>query len=122
MATRSIIKFTDGENTIAVYKHWDGYPDVTVPTIQEFVKWNGMRNGDLEYTVANFCFWYKHEGEEGSYHTGIGVLPSVDADRGQEYEYVVDLNNQTIKENFGTDGKTWNFTEYQPEEIELEAQ
>lgn len=121
MATRSIIKFTDGDDMIGVYKHWDGYPDVTVPMIQEFVKWNGMRNGDLEYTVANFCFWYKHEGEERDYHTGIGVLSNANADRGQEYEYIVDLVNQSINE-VQTTGKTWNFTEYEPEEVELEAQ
>jgi hypothetical protein len=121
MATRSIIKFTDGSDVIGVYKHWDGYPDVTVPMIQEFVEWNGMRNGDLEYTVANFCFWYKHEGEERDYHTGIGVLANADGDRGQEYEYIVDLNDQSITATLGTN-KVWNFTEYVPEGVELEAQ
>jgi hypothetical protein len=109
MSTRSIIKFTDGEDTIAVYKHWDGYPESTVPLLQEFCKWNGGRNGDLEYTVANFCFWYKHEGEERNYHTGIGVLTQIDANRGQEYEYVVDFVKGTIEENYGTKGEVWDF-------------
>ena len=49
------------------------------------------------------------------------MLSNANADRGQEYEYVVDLVNQSINE-VQTTGKTWNFTEYEPEEVELEAQ
>lgn len=26
MATRAVYTFTDSENTVSIYKHWDGYP------------------------------------------------------------------------------------------------
>lgn len=118
MSTRSIIKFTDGEDTIAVYKHWDGYPESTVPLIQEFCKWNGGRNGDLSYTIANFCYWFKSnrdnpslDGDDDNHHTGLGVLTSGDEEPhiGEEFIYTVDFVKGTIVENFGTKGEEWDF-------------
>jgi len=100
MGTRSIITFKSEEGTVQVYKHWDGYPDTTVPELQEFLKWNGHRNDDLSYTMANYCYWHKDksfkeqvkaykdrkgseadmkyflEGHDTCQHTGLGVLPN----------------------------------------------
>ena len=119
MATRSIIQFTNDGDTIAVYKHWDGYPESTVPLIQEFCKWNGGRNGDLSYTVANFCYWFKSnrdnpslDGDNDNHHTGLGVLSTGDVNPniGEEFVYTVDLGkSQSIKENFGTKGEVGDF-------------
>lgn len=118
MSTRSIIQFTNDGDTIAVYKHWDGYPESTVPLLQEFCKWNGGRNGDLSYTVANFCYWFKSnrdskglDGDDDNHHTGLGVLTTGDekANIGEEYVYVVDFVKGTIEENFGTKGEVWDF-------------
>ena len=128
MSTRSIIKFCyDDTDHISVYKHWDGYPESTVPLIQEFLKWNGSRNGDLSYTVANFCYWFKSnrdnpslDGDDDNHHTGLGILSSGDVNPnvGEEFVYTVDLGkSQSIKENFGTKGMEWNFHDYE-EEIE----
>ena len=99
MGTRSIITFKSEEGIVQVYKHWDGYPDTTVPELQEFLKWNGHRNDDLTYTMANYCYWYKDksfqqqvdsykdrkgsvgdmknflEGHDTCQHTGLGILP-----------------------------------------------
>ena len=104
MSTRSIITFKSEEGIVQVYKHWDGYPDTTVPELQEFLKWNGHRNDDLTYTMANYCYWFKTktfaeqkesmaerqkvDGKKDSFyedfmkshntsaHTGLGVLPN----------------------------------------------
>ena len=104
MSTRSIITFKSKEGIVQVYKHWDGYPDTTVPELQEFLKWNGNRSDDLTYTMANYCYWYKTKtfreqmesmaerqkvdgkkdsfyedflkSENTSAHTGLGILPN----------------------------------------------
>ena len=100
MGTRSIITFKSEEGIVQVYKHWDGYPDTTVPELQEFLKWNGHRNDDLSYTMANYCYWHKDksfkeqveaykdrkgseadmkyflEGHDTCQHTGLGILPN----------------------------------------------
>jgi len=72
MSTRSIITFKSEDGILQVYKHWDGYPETTVPELQKFLKWNGHthvhygvyspidRNDDLSYTMANYCYWYKN--------------------------------------------------------------
>ena len=103
MSTRSIITFKLGDEILQVYKHWDGYPETTVPELQKFLKWNGHRNDDLSYTMANFCYWFKTktfeeqkvameerqmvDGKKDSFyedfmksqntsaHTGLGILP-----------------------------------------------
>jgi hypothetical protein len=100
MGTRSIITFKSEDGILQVYKHWDGYPDTTVPELQEFLKWNGHRNDDLSYTMANYCYWHKDksfksqveaykdrkgseadmkyflEGHDTCQHTGLGILPN----------------------------------------------
>jgi len=42
-----------------VYRHWDGYLSGVLPDLAEFFKWNGSRNSDLSYAVANFVTWSK---------------------------------------------------------------
>jgi hypothetical protein len=104
MSTRSMIKFQCDDESVSVYKHWDGYPEVTIKELQTFLKWNGARNDDLPYTVANFCYWYKKGHEE---HTGLGVISNPDQDWGQEYMYTVHLKNNRITEK-NSSGE-WNF-------------
>ena len=135
MSTRSIITFKSEEGIVQVYKHWDGYPDTTVPELQEFLKWNGHRNDDLSYTMANYCYWFKtktfeeqtkaYKDEQGmqdfltshntSAHTGLGILPNKVMDFKQasdeynaEYFYVVDLEQERIDEMVTE--TMWDFT------------
>ena len=62
MSTRSHIQFKMQGRKFQVYKQSDGYPSYTIPQIQRFIKWNGSRIDDLEYTIANFFAWAKIEG------------------------------------------------------------
>jgi len=63
MGTRSIIQFSQGYDKIQVYRHWDGYLSGVIPELEEFLKWNGIRNDDLSYMVANFVTWSKIKGQ-----------------------------------------------------------
>jgi hypothetical protein len=137
MGTRSIITFKSEEGILQVYKHWDGYPDTTVPELQEFLKWNGHRNNDVSYTMANYVYWHKNmtfEEQKKQYkdrddkdllewiksgnscaHTGLGILPNkvmnfrqASEEHNAEYFYVVDLDQKTIDEEVTE--KIWSFT------------
>lgn len=59
MGTRTIIEFIEDSSKIQVYKHWDGYPSSTLADLGKFLAWNGFRNEDLSYTVANFVSYQK---------------------------------------------------------------
>tara|TARA_Y100001949_G_scaffold123838_1_gene105603 strand:+ start:408 stop:857 length:450 start_codon:yes stop_codon:yes gene_type:complete len=138
MGTRSIITFKSEEGILQVYKHWDGYTEHTIPELQKFLKWNGHRNDDLSYTMANYCYWHKMtnfndqievygDGKTNKevndfiksgntcQHTGLGILPNkvMNAKQGAkeynaEFFYVVDLDQKTIDEEWTE--KTWSFT------------
>jgi len=142
MSTRSIITFKSEDGILQVYKHWDGYPETTVPELQKFLKWNGHRNDDLSYTMANYCYWYKnrhfkdqmdtrkfqHTDEEienfvksgnTSEHTGLGILPNkvmnykqASEEYNAEYFYIVDLVENRIYEEVIS--QYWDFTHKTP--------
>jgi len=138
MGTRSIITFKSEEGILQVYKHWDGYPDTTVPELQKFLKWNGHRNDDLSYTMANYVHWHKmtnfndqiemyRDGKtdkevndfiksgNSCQHTGLGILPNkvmnfkqASEEYNAEYFYIVDLEHKTIDEEVTE--TIWSFT------------
>jgi len=59
LSTSCLVRFTQGKKSIDVYQHSDGYPSWTIPTLEKFLKWNGIRNDDLSYAVANFVTFGK---------------------------------------------------------------
>jgi len=61
LSTRTIIRFKQGKEFVDVYQHGDGYPSWTIPELERFLKWNGIRNDDLSYAVANFVTFGKLE-------------------------------------------------------------
>ena len=73
MSTRCQIEFSSiWENekkekkteSILIYRHSDGYPEGVIPDLKNFLKWNGNRITDIEYTAANFIYWSKRNTEE----------------------------------------------------------
>ena len=65
-------KMKKDEESVLLYRHSDGYPEGVVPDLKEFLKWNGGRNSDLEFTTANFIYWSKRHFEENYYHEKYG--------------------------------------------------
>jgi len=61
LSTRTIIRFKQGKEFVDVYQHSDGYPSSTIPELERFLKWNGTRNDDISYSVANFVTFGKLE-------------------------------------------------------------
>lgn len=52
MATRATI-YVDGIDTVKVYKHWDGYPEATLPWLEAFNKeFTKVRGDDPNYKFA----------------------------------------------------------------------
>lgn len=53
MATRATI-YVDGIDTVKVYKHWDGYPEATLPWLEDFNKsfTEGRGFDDPQYKFA----------------------------------------------------------------------
>ena len=138
MGTRSIITFKSEEGILQVYKQWDGYTETTIPELQKFLKWNGHRNDDLSYTMANYVHWHKmtnfndqiemyRDGKtdkevndfiksgNSCQHTGLGILPNkvmnfkqASEEYNAEYFYIVDLEHKTIDEEVTE--TIWSFT------------
>lgn len=66
---RTIYHFKDGSSQTerrTIYRHSDGYPSSMVPDMLAFIKWNGGRTSDVEYTAANWIYWNKKQMEEYS--------------------------------------------------------
>ena len=100
MSTRSIITFKSEEGIVQVYKHWDGYPDTTVPELQEFLKWNGHRSDDLSYTMANFCYWYKNKHFEDQ-KVAMAERQMVDGKKDSFYENFMKSHNTCAHTGLG---------------------
>ena len=118
----SIIVFKNKYHENHIYIHYDGHPSHRLVEIQEFLKWNESRNGDVSYSAANFMFWYKMESlrrnnefykndksrtittiddiltprkNGNDLHKGIGVAHSNWIY--YQYKYVVDFTAKTIR-------------------------
>jgi len=92
MATRSVIKVEDF-TSVQLYKHWDGYPEATLPWLEEFNKQFAENRGkDPSYKFAQLIrssvFMKDEFGLDESTETGWGVVGYND-DMGQEYEYTL---------------------------------
>lgn len=69
MSTRTQIEFitvyaNETPDKRTVYRHCDGYPSAMIPDLLHFIRWNGGRNHDAEYTAANWIYWNKRNNEE----------------------------------------------------------
>lgn len=74
MSTNAIIKI-EGIDLVEVYKHWDGYPEETLPWLEEFNKeFTKERGDDPEYKFAQLLRSSVSLG--GNLFTGWGVVKS----------------------------------------------
>lgn len=98
MATRATI-IVEGFTIAKLYKHWDGYPDSTLPWLKKFNEdFTKERGFDPSYKFAQLIRSSVRDAEEfgldSSEYTGWGVVP-VDADMDQDFEYRL-LNNGEV--------------------------
>lgn len=101
MATRSTIK-VEGINYAKVYKHWDGYPEATLPWLEQFNKeFTAQRGNNPDYKFAQLLRSSARDAEQfkldNSLHTGWGVV-EYDADMGEEYEYTLKTDGEVTYE------------------------
>lgn len=90
MATIASIA-VEGFNEVKVYKHWDGYPEATLPWLEKFNRdFAEKRGNDPSYKFAQLLRSSVRDAEEfkldTSLHTGWGVVQR-SADCGEEYRY-----------------------------------
>jgi len=90
MATRATI-YVEGIDTVKVYKHWDGYPEATLPWLEDFNKsFTEERGHDPDYKFAQLLRSSmrdaKKYGLDDSHHTGWGVV-HINGDCNEEHEY-----------------------------------
>jgi hypothetical protein len=55
LSTRANIIVTDGEEELIFYRHCDGYPDGTLPSLTKFV--GVVRDGILRDNISQACGW-----------------------------------------------------------------
>lgn len=91
MATRAVI-IVPGMS-VKLYKHWDGYPERTLPWLEKFNKeFTQARGVDPNYKFAQLIRSSVRMAEEFdldiSHHTGWGVMP-INENCGEEYIYTL---------------------------------
>lgn len=102
MGTKAIIKI-EGNTFCQVYKHWDGYPESTLPFLEKFNKdFSENRGDDAEYKTAQLLRATKRlENEfnlDSSNYTGWGVM-EYGIDCGEEFQYTLKEDGTvTVKE------------------------
>ncbi len=55
MSTRAGIIIKDGYNEVHFYRHSDGYPEVTLPKLEKFLKW--VKDGKIRNNVQQASGW-----------------------------------------------------------------
>lgn len=107
MSTRANIVLKDGEDKLWFYRHSDGYPEGTMPTLNKFL--NLINEGKILNTLCQAAGWliiigaeeYKtkptdqleshgHDWKVGAYEPTTGQHGDID------YLYTIDLNEKTI--------------------------
>ena len=100
MSTNAIIK-VEGVQYAMVYKHWDGYPDATLPWLQDFnTRFFTKRGDDPEYKFAQLLRDSAMSAEQydldPSTETGWGVFSYGEPPVGAEYEYILKRDGSVV--------------------------
>lgn len=126
MSTRSVIS-VDKETKLGIYKHSDGYPSSTVPSILTYITVFGFvafKKEIQRIAEKGGCssFYYVHVIKEDDYKHGFEVMLrteqlstdtfeagfNMENVKGQEYGYLVS-NNEIIIYHYGNLEKTIKF-------------
>ena len=104
MGTRSVIT-VEGIEFVKLYKHWDGYPESTLPWLESFNKdFSENRGDDPEYKIAQLVRSSARDAEkfglDDSLYTGWGLIPYNVYNNDIEYIYHLKTDGTvTVTEN-----------------------
>ena len=98
MGTRATITVRNNPAKVKLYKHYDGYPDGTLPWLKKFNEQFSTRRGDnpaykFAQLIRSSATMAAEFGLGDCPETGWGVVPE-DSSCGAEYEYVLEPNGE----------------------------
>lgn len=105
MATRANIILKDGKEKLIFYKHWDGYPEGTLPLLNEFldnVKSGVYRDNIMQCAGHLILLGRKNMLSElnpiqTGYNWKVGdIEPTTRIHEDIDYKYTIDLVKKTI--------------------------
>lgn len=104
MSTRANVLIKDEHDELWFYRHSDGYPEGTLPTLESFLKM--LKDGEIRDNVGQAAGWLIVIGhaEYEQYRDGasgsdwkVGAYEPTTGQHGDiEYLYTIDLNAKTI--------------------------
>lgn len=124
MSTRANIVLTDGTDELIFYRHSDGYPEGTLPTLKQFL--DLVEEGIIRDNVGQAAGWLiligareygvkldRSEIDPPSLGAGmqwkVGAYePTTELHGDIEFLYVVDLEKRTIRHHKVAYDSTWN--------------
>lgn len=108
MSTRANIKITDGKDELIFYRHSDGYPEGTLPTLRQFLEL--VKHGHIRDNTMQAAGWlviighteYKKGELPNTEDRGMGwkvgaYEPTTEIHPDIEYLYTINLQDKTIK-------------------------
>lgn len=118
MSTRANVVIKDSYDTLWFYRHSDGYPKGTMPTLKLLLNW--LKSGKIRNNAQQCAGWLivigaieygtipKFEQEKGSSHGDIDTIkppsdwkvgayePTIEEHGDIDYLYTIDLEKKTI--------------------------
>jgi len=99
MSTRANIIIQDNYDKLYFYRHSDGYPDGTLPTLNQFLE--KVKSGEIRNNTSQAAGWlivigheeykeYQPDWKVGAYEPTTGIHGDV------EYIYTIDLEKKEI--------------------------
>lgn len=116
MSTRANIIIKDEWDKLYFYRHSDGYPEVTLPSLNQFL--DMVKEGKIRDNASQSAGWliiigheeYRQVREDYPEHTEwkVGAYePTTNLHGDIEHLYVIDLEKKTIKEIPSKDWPKW---------------
>ncbi len=96
MSTRANIIIKDNYSKLFFYRHSDGYPEGTLPSLNVFL--DRVKQGKIRDNVSQAAGWLIAIGMEEQYYSWkVGSYEPTTGIHGDiEYLYIIDLESKTI--------------------------